>query len=104
MECPSMVHQKVCIEAKVTVEPETKIGDVHACCVGMPRFEKCGKGPSACTYMVSQMLCVRFPLTISAAASAEPAGIACGEPILEPRDDSPAEYPCPDDYWPCPEP
>lgn len=84
MECPSIVSQKVCVEAKVTVEPEAKIGDVHACCVGKPQFEECRKKSHGCTYMVSQMLCVRFPLTISAAASAKPAGIVCGKPTVKP--------------------
>lgn len=83
MECPSIVNQKVCVEAKVTVEPEAEIGDVHACCVGKPRFEKCGKKSHGCTYMVSQMLCVRFPLTISATASAKPEGIVCGKPTIK---------------------
>jgi len=85
MECPSIVNQKVCIEAKVTVEPEAKVGNVFAYCVGKPKFEEWGRGlPCDCTYMVSQMLCVRFPLTISATASAKPAGIICNDPSIEP--------------------
>ncbi len=84
MECPSIVNQKVCIEAKVTVEPEAEIGDVHACCVGKPQLEECCKKSRGCTYMVSQMLCVRFPLTISATVSAKPAGIVCGNPTIKP--------------------
>lgn len=86
MECPSVVSQKVCVEAKVTVEPEAKIGHVHACCLGKPLFDKCGEKHSGCTYMVSQMLCVHFPLTISASASAKPAGIVCCRPKVEPCD------------------
>lgn len=84
MECPTTVNQKVCIEAKVTVEPEAKVGDVCACCVGKPQFEECGKNLHGCTYMVSQMVCVRFPLTISATASVKPAGIVCGQPTVKP--------------------
>jgi hypothetical protein len=84
MECPPIVNQKVCVEAKVTVEPEAKVGDVHACCVDRPKFEECEKGPCGCTYMVSQMICVRFPLTISAAASARPAGMVCCKPSVGP--------------------
>jgi len=93
MECPSTVSQKVCIEAKVTVVPEAKIGDVNACCVGKPQFEECEKKSNGCTYMVSQKLCVRFPLTISAAVSAKPAGIICGNPTAEPsyHEDDPCE-------------
>ncbi len=85
MDCPSVVSQKVCVEASVTVEPEAKVGEVHACCVGRPAFEECPKKPSSgCTYMVSQMLCVRFPITISATASVRPEGIVCCEPKVTP--------------------
>lgn len=83
MECTSVVNQNVCIETKVTVDPEAEVGDVRACCMGEPKFEKCEKR-GGCTYMVSQMLCVQFPLTISATASAKPAGIVCCKPIVEP--------------------
>ena len=84
MECPSIVSQKVCVEAKVTIAPDVKMGDVHACCVGEPQFEECRKNPCGCTYMVSQMMCVRFPLTLSATAKAKPVGIVCREPKVEP--------------------
>ncbi len=83
MDCPSIVNQKVCVEAKVTVNPEAEVGDVHAYCVGKPHFEECGKKSCGCTYMVSQMLCVRFSLAISANASAKPAGIVCCEPEVK---------------------
>lgn len=83
MDCPSTVSQEVCVKAKVEVEPEAKIGYVHACCVGRPHFEKCCRKSDDCTYMVSQMLCVRFPLTISATATAKPAGIVCHKPKVE---------------------
>ncbi len=89
MECSSIVRQDVCVEARVTVEPEADTGDVQACCVGKPWLEKCGAGPCGCTYMVSQMVCLKFPLTISARAAATPAGIVCGKPKIAPR--------CPDD-------
>jgi hypothetical protein len=94
MECPSTVSQKVCVEAKVTVEPKAQVGDVQACCVGKPQFEECGSKSQGCTYMVSQMVCVRFPLTISATASVKPAGIVCCQPTVKPschEDDSDIE-------------
>ncbi len=84
MECPATVQKKVCVEAKVTVTPDAQIGDVQAKCVGKPRFEPCHCNSRDCTIMVSQLLCVRFPIKFSAMATVEPAGIVCDVPQLEP--------------------
>lgn len=77
MECPTIVQKTVCVEAKVTVTPNAEIGDVESFCVGGPRIDACPVKSSPCTYMVNQLLCVRFPLTISADAMAKPTGIVC---------------------------
>lgn len=104
MDCPSIVNQKVCVEAGVRVEPETEIGDVHACCIGQPKFKKCGENDHGCTYMVSQMMCVTFPLTLSASACVNTTGIVCDMPEVTPCICSKAPLkPSPvDDEYDCP--
>ncbi len=84
MEDQSVIVQNVNIAANVTVESDAKIGEVHASCVGQPTFEQCAEMTCDCTYMVSQMICVKFPMTISATASAKPAGIICEDAFVEP--------------------
>lgn len=79
MECPAIVHDTVCVEANVMLEPDVKVGETRWCFVGKPKIELC----NGCTYMVSQMLCVRFPLKFSVEASANPAGISCNMPEVE---------------------
>ena len=73
MECPAIVNDTVCVEANVTIKPDVDVGDTHWCLVGRPKIKLC----NGCVYMVSQMLCVSFPLKFSAEASATTTGISC---------------------------
>lgn len=82
MDCSTVVKNNVCVEAKVTVTPDVEVGDIESCCVGKPKIEACPC--KDCEYMVSQLLCVKFPLRISAKAEAEPEGIVCDCPELYP--------------------
>ena len=75
MDCSTNVKKLVRIEADVTVIPDAKIGKVESMCMGEPCLEPCSSDP--CTYMISQMMCVRFPLTFGATVAARPMGIEC---------------------------
>ena len=84
MECPTMINQTVCVEAKIRLSPEARIGDVEVCCCDEPHIEPCCADASGCTYMVDQLLHVRFPLSFSACVIAKPAGIVCNKPECNP--------------------
>jgi len=82
MKCPITVCDSVVVQAEVKVAPNVNIGKVKYRCVGRPRIRMCSN-KSNCTYVVSQLICVCFPLSLSAAATAEPSGIICDEPDIK---------------------
>ncbi len=77
MECGSLIDKHICVEARITVFPGAEIGEIESCCVGPPEIEECCCDCHPCTFMVSQMICIRFPLSFSVTAEAKP-GIVCG--------------------------
>ncbi len=77
--CPVLVEEKVCVNAEVQVEPCVEAGDTQWRFVGRPKIEFTGP----CSYMVSQMICVQFPVHFAVDASAIPTGITCGTPALK---------------------
>lgn len=82
-QCPATVHENVCIQAQVSITPIVTVGDIESFCVGDPVIGACQGTPSstgACSFVVSQSICVQVPLTFSADAAATPAGISCGDP------------------------
>ncbi len=78
MKSPDIFTQNVRVAADIKIIPNASVGDIETCCVGDPVLEPCSDSDS-CAYMVSQMVCVRFPLCISSAVEVS-AGIVCGEP------------------------
>lgn len=86
-ECPTTVHETVCVQAEVTITPNVVVGKVQSFCVGNPIIGRCPGTPSTtgtCTFNVSQNICVQVPLTFSATAEARPDGIVCGTPATGP--------------------
>lgn len=84
-ECPALVHETVCVQAQVTINPLVTVGTIESICVGGPVIGTCPGTPSltnSCTFTVSQNICVQVPLTFSATATAEPTGIVCGTPAI----------------------
>lgn len=82
-QCPATVHETVCVQADVTINPHVAVGEIHSACVGAPIIGSCPGTPSptnSCVITVSQNICVDVPLTFSAAATAVPVGIVCGTP------------------------
>lgn len=74
MNNTAIINEKCCINTKIGVTPDINVGEVKSYCVGKPRFEKHVDCKDECSYMVNQMLCVRFPLTFSARATARTKG------------------------------
>ena len=77
MDCPVNINKLVDIEGKITISPDVEVGDITSCCVGAPNIERICDPSDDCAYMVSQLVCVRFPIKISATAAAEPTGVRC---------------------------
>lgn len=82
-QCPTVVNETVCVQARVTITPDVETGEIRSFCVGNPMIGNCPGTPSTtgdCSFTVSQRICVQVPLTFSADATAEPTGIVCGIP------------------------
>jgi hypothetical protein len=84
-ECPSTVHETVCVQAEVSIAPMVTVGTIETFCVGGPVIGACPGTVSpteTCTFTVSQNICVQIPLAFSATAAAVPTGIVCGTPAV----------------------
>ena len=78
----SFLNQEICIEAKVTVNPDVSVGKVKIECVES-EIEPCSKSKSdceECTIIVSQLIRVQIPITFSATADAVPIATSCKLP------------------------
>lgn len=87
IDCSAITHETVCVQAQVTITPEVFVGDIQSFCVNNPVIGSCSglKSPKdACSFIVSQNICVQIPLTFSASATARLAGIVCGIPSVGP--------------------
>ncbi len=81
------VHETVCIQADVKINHVVTVGEIENFCVGGPNVAACSgliSPTNSCTFVVSQNVCIAIPLTFSALAVAEPAGIVCGTPLIGP--------------------
>ena len=81
----SFLNQEICIEAKVTVNPDVSVGKVKIECVES-EIEPCSKSKSdceECTIMVRQLIRVQIPITFSATADAVPIATSCNYQDLQ---------------------
>jgi hypothetical protein len=79
-DCSATLNEEICIEAKVTVNPEVSIGNVRIECLDstIDRFPSCNKCSSEkCTVFVNQLIRVKIPIQFSAKADAEKLGVIC---------------------------
>ena len=86
-ESTANVHETVCIQADVKINPVVTVGEIESFCVGGPNIGACSgliSPTNSCTFAVSQNVCIEIPLTFSALAIAEPTGIVCGTPLIGP--------------------
>lgn len=78
-DCTSFLDKELCIEAKVTINPEVSIGNVTIDCLDAT-IEPCSQSINAseeCTLIVSQLIRVKIPIRFSAKADAEKYGVSC---------------------------
>ena len=78
-DCPTVVHENVCVQGLVTILPSVTSGESRSHCLGGPIIGVCpGRLEQSCTFTVSQNICVQIPLVFSATATAVPNGLVCG--------------------------
>ena len=81
MDCQTIIHNSVCVEAQITITPQVTVGEIQSYCLGNPIIGGCPNIPiPRCSFRISQNICIQVPLTFSANASAAPPGIVCAEP------------------------
>lgn len=80
-DCPTVVHENVCVQGIVTILPSVTSGESRSHCLGGPIIGSCpGRLERSCSFTVSQNICVQIPLVFSATATAVPNGLVCGTP------------------------
>jgi hypothetical protein len=95
--CRAVVNETVCVQADVTVTPVVTVGNVRSFCVGGLVIGACAGTPvEACTFTVSQSICVQVPLTFAADVVAVPTGVVCGTPAPGPCTTAATGDPCTD--------
>ncbi len=86
-KCTEIVHETVCVQANVKIDPDVQVGKIMSFCIGEPSITACPGVPSTegqCVINVSQNICVQVSLKFSADAKAEQTGIVCGFGRIEP--------------------
>ncbi len=87
-----MHHELVCVEAEVEVAPKAEIvGKVQSCLVGSPTLESCPDCMPEDTFVISQLICIKIPLSFSAKASVQSTGILCNDPDHDDCDSDPQD-------------
>lgn len=78
--CKNVVHEDVCISAKVVIDPIVEIGPISTHCMSRPEIGPCTdkcEPRGSCSFVVRQRICVEVPITFGAATTADPLGIVC---------------------------
>jgi hypothetical protein len=77
--CKNIVHEDVCISAKVDIKPIIEIGPISTRCVSKAEIVsddvKCTG--EKCSFTVRQHLCVEIPFNFGAETIADPLGMVC---------------------------
>lgn len=86
MDCSSVSQESLCVEAEVEVDPKAEVvGKIRSFCIGSPTLEPCPDHMPSDTVVVSQLICVKVPLSFSAKASVQSTGITCDESCPDPN-------------------
>ncbi|HSN97955.1 MAG TPA: hypothetical protein VLS89_06640, partial [Candidatus Nanopelagicales bacterium] len=83
MNCPTVIHGIVGVEALVSISPQVEAGTPKLQCVGEPKFGRvpgAAAAPGKCSFIVHQQFSLKIPLTISAVAQAKPGNTLCEVP------------------------
>lgn len=78
--CKNVVHEDVCLSAKVVIDPIVDIGPISTHCLSKPEIIPCeckcdSKG--TCSFVVRQRICVEVPIAFGADTTADPLGVEC---------------------------
>ena len=82
--CPTTAYQEVDVCVPVTITPYATVGDTEVTCCGMPTItpgtDVCaGTVGGACTFTVTQHICVAVPVIFGAEATTGAYSVACGD-------------------------
>jgi hypothetical protein len=75
----AFLDEEICIEAKVTVNPDVSVGEIDVKCIEST-IEPSSKSKNAsdeCTMIVSQLIRVKIPVHFEAKIKAEKHGVSC---------------------------
>lgn len=75
--CKNVVHEDVCISAKVDIDPIVDIGPIRTHCLSREIIPCDGKCGDKCSFIVRQHICVEVPMMFGAATVADPIGMSC---------------------------
>ena len=85
--CKNVVHEDVCISAKVVIDPIVDIGPIATHCIRKPEIAPCnGKcaPTNSCSFVVRQRICVEVPIAFGTSTTADPLGIVCNSADVGP--------------------
>lgn len=73
------LDEEICIEAKVTVNPDVSIGEIKVECLDakIEPYSKSKHAHDECTLIVSQLVRVKIPVRFSAKATTKKSGVSC---------------------------
>lgn len=83
MSGQSIITDTPCMETNVTLTLYITPGTIHSSCINNPADSNCSGIPAPSqTAPVNRCICLRIPLTVSAALSAQPVSLASIEPDI----------------------
>ncbi|AOV06553.1 hypothetical protein [Sporosarcina ureilytica] len=77
----AFLDEEICIEAKVTVNPDVSVGEIEVKCLEstIDPSSKHKNASDECTMIVSQLIRVKIPVHFKANVKAEKHGVSCGD-------------------------
>lgn len=93
MSIQCSINENIETDTNVIVTPNIEIGNVKTRCVGKGKITKCCNSCNQPTYMIDQLLHVRFPISYSATASANIQQVSCCDPENDCKQEFPSHQP-----------
>ena len=87
------INEDIETDTSVIVTPDIEIGNVETRCVGKGKITKCCNYCNQPTYMIDQLLRVRFPISFSVTASANIQHVSYCNPENDCTQESPSHPP-----------
>lgn len=77
MNCSSTINKEITTDTIIELNSNATVGLVQSECIGEPKIDRLYETCDKCTYMVEQLVDVKFPLTLSTKANVNRCGIIC---------------------------